>query len=313
MDTGIVFPGISATSFSDVAKFMLINPFARKLVAIADETLGYSLIDRFREAKGDFSEYARVAFLVNCLALAQWAEESMDARPDICTGPSFGGTPAAVYSGALSFRSAVWMTARWGHHLDAYFAGQHSDVVTQSFARTPEAVLSQIRSELDAQGEWNDMACYVDHDFSMLSLRESKVDWLRSRLRSLGGMPLYTMRPPMHSQAFSVLRDEIESEIFSKLEFNDPVIPVVCDHDGSLLTTAAEIRTMLLDGIVRPVRWQQVSDTLRTAGVKKLYVSGPDSLWGRVSCITQNFEVVALKPETALRPRRRVVSVAASS
>ncbi len=308
--TAIAFPGISPCRFEDVGRFLLVNPMARRLTATADETLGYSLVDRFREAEGEFTEYERVAFLVICLALASWAEESVDMRPDICVGPSFGGTPAAVYSGALSFPDAVWLTARWSHYLAEYFATEHADVVTQSFARTPADQLAEILVELDEQGEWYEIACHVDEDFSMLSLRESRLDWLHRSLRARGGLPLYTMRPPMHSAAFAPLRATIERELVSGLRFDDPDIPVVSDHDGAVLTTAGEIRTLLLDGIVRPVRWPRAIETLRHHGVGTLYVSGPDALWGRVKCTRQSFDVTTLTPRMALTPRRRVTTVA---
>lgn len=72
-----------------------------------------------------------------------------------------------------------------------------------------------------------------------------------------------------------------------------------------MLTTGDEVRTMLLDGFVRPVRWPAVVDALRRHGVGKLYVAGPDSLFGRVPVTTGNFDVVAVDPRTALQPVRR--------
>jgi [acyl-carrier-protein] S-malonyltransferase len=305
----MIFPGISPSGFKDVAKFMLINPVARRLVAEADETLGYSLIDRYRESEaaggGEYTEYARIAFLVNCLALAVWATEVHDLRPEFCAGPSFGGTPAAVHSGALDFADAVRLTAEWGRCVEEYFAHEYSDVVTLSFARTPGERLRQVLAELDERAEWYDMACYVDDDFHMLSVREAGLERLQTRLRAVGGMPLYVMRPPMHSGAFAPLRQRIEAEVFGRISFRDPAVPVVSDHDGTLLRTAAEIRTLVLDAVVRPVRWPLVMSTLAELGVGRLCVSGKDALWGRVACVTQNFEVLSVSPATALRPRRR--------
>ncbi|MEU9191195.1 ACP S-malonyltransferase [Streptomyces sp. NPDC048484] len=288
-----------------MAKFLLLNPFARRLVAIADETLGYSLIDRYRTAEADYSEFERIAFLVTCLALAQWSEDAWGTRAEVCAGPSFGGTPAAVYSGALGLPDALRMTAEWGRRIEEYFSREHRDVVTQSCARLPEDLLAEVLAELAQQGEWYDVACYVDRDFHMVSLREGKLDWLQKRLRSAGGLPLYTMRPPMHSDAFRPLRDRVEREVFDGVRFDDPTIPVVSDHDGTVLTSGDEVRTMLLDGMVRPVRWLAVVETLKRNGVGKLHISGPDNLWGRVRCMTQNFDIVPIKPRTALQPRHR--------
>jgi len=75
----VVFPGMGPSRFADVGKFMVINPYARRLVAKADERLGYSLVDAFRDTEGDYSRHAQVSFLVNCVALAQWAEGERSA------------------------------------------------------------------------------------------------------------------------------------------------------------------------------------------------------------------------------------------
>lgn len=302
--TAVVFPGMGPAPFADVAKFMLVDRNARKLFAEADEVLGYRVVDRYQEAGGLYSEYAQIAFLVNCLALLEWARKVLEVEPEYCAGPSFGGKAAAVYSGAISFADAVWMTAELSRCEDAWFAEHFSDVVTQSFVRVPPERLAELRAELDALGEWHELSCQVDEDFAMLSLRESRLDWFQDQVRAQGGMPLYTMRPPMHCAAFGGLRDLVEAEVIGRLAFADPRLPVVADQDGSVRTTADGIRTMLLDGYVRPVRWPDVVGTLTGLGVGRLVVAGPDGMFGRAGCTTRNFEVVPVDPRRATRPRR---------
>lgn len=312
METAIVFPGMGPTRFQDVAKFLLINPLARGLLADADEALGYSLLDRYRDADGDgdYSEYAQVAFLVTCLAMARWAEEKLDARPGVCAGPSFGGKAAAVYSGSLTFAEAVRMTAQLARHEAEYFSRQHGDVVTHSFTRLPAERLGEVLRELDERGDWYEVSCYVDDDFHMVSMRDGTLDWFQRRLRALGGFPLYTMRPPMHCAAFGELRDRVEREVFDQLRFTAPAIPVIADQDGAVLDTAEGVRTILLDGFVRPVRWPEVVATLKRLGVTTLYVAGQDSIFGRVGCTQRSFDVVAANPKLALRPRSRPMPAA---
>ncbi|GAT71264.1 ACP S-malonyltransferase [Planomonospora sp. ID91781] len=303
LDPAIMFPGMGPSDFAGLAKFMLINPVARGLMAGADDVLGYSLFDRYRDSVGDYTEHAQVAFMVNCLALARWAEQELGIRPEVCVGPSFGGKVAAVYSGALTFEEGVLMVLRCARALEEHTARDHRDLVTQSFARTPQERLDGILRELDERGEWYDLSCHVDDDFHMLTLERGRLDWLTGRLRAAGGMPLYTMHPPMHTRALAPLRDEVEREVFGGLRFADPRIPVVADQDGRLLDTGEGVREMLLDGFVEPVRWPRAVAGLRRLNVRRLYVSGPDALFGRVRCTTSSFEVVPVTPRVALRPR----------
>lgn len=303
--TAVVFPGMAPARFADVGRFMVVNPFARELLAAADARLGYSLLDRFRAGDGDYSEHAQIAFMVNCLALAHWAEEELAVTPDVCVGLSFGEKPAAVHIGALPFEDGVWVTAALARCTAEFFATEYTDVVTQSFARTPAEQLGEVLAELAARGEWYDISCHVDHDFHMVSLRERNLEWLQAKVRALGGFPLYTMRPPMHSGAFGALRRKAEDEVLGDLAFADPVLPLLSDHDGTVVRTGAGVREVLLDGFTKPLRWPAVVASLAGLGVGTVCVSGPDSLFGRVACTKDNFEVLAATPRLALMPRRR--------
>ncbi|MGW7362786.1 ACP S-malonyltransferase [Streptomyces sp. NPDC054841] len=293
------------TRFTDVGKFLLLDPAARKLLARADKRLGYSLMDRWYGAEGDYSEFAQVAFFVSCLAMAEWAERELDVRPGVCAGPSFGEKPAAVYAGSLSFEDGVWMTAALARCIDAYFANEHGDVVTQSFARTPHARLEEVLHELADRGEWYDIACRLDDDFHMVSVKEKNLGRLEERVRGIGGLPLYAMRPPMHSKLFEDLRCRAEEEVLAELAFRPPALPLVTGQAGKLVRSAEDVRAMLAESFVHPVDWPAVLATLRQLGTQTLCVSGPDSLFGRLNCTTSGFQVIAADPASTFRHRQR--------
>ncbi|MFI5973401.1 ACP S-malonyltransferase [Streptomyces sp. NPDC051452] len=303
-DTALVFPGMGPVPFAEVGRFMVANPYARELVAVADEALGHSLVDAFRLSPGDYSEAAQVAFLVNCLACAHWARDHLGVEPDIVAGPSFGEKAALAYTGALELPDAIRLTAEIARLLEDYFAEEHRDIVTLSFVRAPRDGLGAILADLDAAGEWHEISCHIDDGFYMVSLPEHRVEWTQERLRAIGSLPLYTMRPPMHASAFRSLRERAEREVVSRYSFADPALPVVADQDGRLLHTGEELRTMLLDGFDHPMNWPSVTTALVDAGVRRLCVAGPDSLFGRVPRTVRHFDVVAAQPRLAMTPRR---------
>ncbi|PYC66966.1 ACP S-malonyltransferase [Micromonospora arborensis] len=293
------------TPFAEAGRFMLTNPHARALTRLADDVLGYPVFERYREG-GDYTEAAQVAFLINCLALARTAEEELGGPPLVCTGPSFGEKPLIAYAGVLPDADAIRVTALIARELESFVAVEHTDVVTLSFTRTPGPLLREVLAELDERGEWYEVSCYVDHDFHMLSLREPMTGWLSDRLRRDGGLPLYTMRPPMHSTLLGGLRERVAASVLAGLRFADPAVPVIADQDGAVLTTGDAVRTMLLDGFTRAMRWPDVVAALRAQGVERVYVCGPDKLFGRVRATTDAFEVVTANPRwAAARPRRQ--------
>jgi [acyl-carrier-protein] S-malonyltransferase len=306
VSTAVVFPGMGPSGYSDLGKFLVTEPRARRLRRAADAALGYPLMERYRDSSADYSEFSQVAFLICCLALTEWARDTLEIEPALCTGPSFGEKPAAAYSGALTFAETVLLTARLARCEEEYFRSEHRDVVTQSVARTPEETLREILTGMSERGEWHDISCHIDQDFFMVSMREPAVERFTREVRAAGGLPLYAMRPPMHSSAFAALRRKAEEEVVGAFTFADPRMPIVADQDGAVVRTGDGVRAMLLDGFVRPVRWACTVEAMKGLGVTEVYVAGPDSLFGRVRCTTRAFTVVPVNPRTALRPRKTV-------
>ncbi|MEV4099250.1 ACP S-malonyltransferase [Nonomuraea sp. NPDC049649] len=298
-----VFPGMGPAGTGEAVAFMRGDPVAGELAGRASDTLGYDVAERFAEGDHDYSESAQVVFLVNCLALASWAERELGLTPDLCVGPSFGGKPAAAYAQALGFEQAVRMTAGIARLTEAYFAEAHPGVVTHSFVRVPGPAQAEIMADLDRRGVWHELSCRVDHDFVMLSLPGTELEWLDGQIRKAGGLSLYTMRPPMHAAAFAPLRRRVEREVLPELEFADPKLPVLDDADGTALTTGEQVRGLLLDAFVRPPSWPKAVEAMRRRGVGRICVTGQDSLFGRVPITRRNFAVVAVNPRLALKGR----------
>ncbi|WP_242614500.1 ACP S-malonyltransferase [Actinomadura roseirufa] len=298
--TAMAFPGMGPLEFAEVGKFLMIDPTAGELLEEAGRVLGRPPLEELRAGTADYGAAAQVCFLVSCVALARWAETELGLEPGVCTGASFGERAAAVYAGALPFADAVALTDRLAGCVAEYFAEHHRDVVTQSFARAPREELDEILAEFADRGGWYDVSCHVDDDIFLVTLREADLDWFQRRLRAIGAYPIYVMRPPLHSGVLGGLRDLAEERILGDQPLADPALPFVSDQDGALVRTAGDVRRLLLDGFVRPVRWPATMDALRGLGVTTLCVAGPDRLFGRVTCARAAFEVVAAGPRTAL-------------
>ena len=300
----LVFPGMGPSGYAELARFMMVSPRARRLRKAADSVLDYSLMDEYRRVGEGYSESSQVAFLISCFALAEWAKEELGIEPDLCTGASFGEKVAIAYAGCLPFSETVRLTVQLARCEEAYFHLEYRDVVTQSVARTPEQNLAEILADMAGRGDWYDISCVIDEDFFMVSMREQSLERFNGAVRATGGIPLHVMRPPMHSPAFSALRQRVADNVLPDFQFADPRLPIVADQDGALVGTAEGVRSLLLDSIVRPVNWPDTLRSMRERGVTKIYVAGPDALFGRVRCVTGNFDVVTVNQRMALRPKR---------
>ncbi|MFF9898013.1 ACP S-malonyltransferase [Streptomyces longispororuber] len=303
--SAVVFPGMGPSRFTDVGKFMMIDPFVRKRLAAADEALGRSVLDGFRAQGEDFGEFAQVAFFINSVALADRAVENGGLRADLCVGFSFGQKAATAFSGALPFPEAVRLTYELALCEQRFFQEQYQDLVTLTITRVPEPALTEVLAELTERGEFHEVSGLLDEGMHMITLREPVLESFQRRISAVGGYSLYSMKPPAHCRVLTGLRARAEEEVLGAVDLADPELPVVADHDGSLVTTADGLRTLLLDTFDHPVRWHPVVDTLRAHGVTTAHVTGPDRLLHRLDVTTRHFDVVALGPEQALRPAGR--------
>ncbi|MGC9437814.1 ACP S-malonyltransferase [Streptomyces sp. WG5] len=304
--TAIVFPGMGPSSFSEIGKFLLLDPYARQRLAEADEALGFSLFDRFRAAEGDYSAYSQIAFLIASMAMADRAVDALGHSPDVCAGPSFGQKAAAAFVGSLSFADVVRLTAECARCEEEYFAGAYQDVVTHCFVRVPQEPFDAILAELDDRGAWYDVSGRLDTGFHMLSVQEKELDGLKARISAAGGYSMYSMRPPVHAASFSELRRKAEAEVFGAYELADPALPVVNDVDGTVVRDAAGLRAMMLDTFDRPIHWPNVVAGLKGLGVGAVCVTGPDTLFHRLDLTKDSFEVVTVGlPKKRARERER--------
>ncbi|MBD0741763.1 ACP S-malonyltransferase [Streptomyces sp. CBMA152] len=293
------------SAFAEVGKFLLMDPYARQRLAEADEALGYSVFDRFRTAEEDYSVHSQVAFLVNSMAMADRALDTLGISPTVCTGPSFGQKAAAAFVGSLPFADVVRLTVELARCEEEYFSGAYEDVVTHSFVRTPQERLDEILAGLDDRGAWYDISGRLDAGFHMVSVQEKELDGLKAAISAAGGYSMYSMRPPVHAAAFSALRRKAEEEVFGAYELADPAMPVVADQDGTVVRDATGMRTMMLDTFDRPIHWPSVVKSLTELGVGTVCVTGPDNLFRRLDLTKDTFEVVAvgLPKKRAREPR----------
>ncbi|MBP2708506.1 ACP S-malonyltransferase [Microbispora sp. RL4-1S] len=302
MTAAIVFPALSPVRRNDLGTFLMIHPIARRLLAEADDALGYHLADALADAPedDDYAEPVQVAVLVACLALAEWAEERLGAAPEFCVGPSFGERAALAYTGALPFADTVRLVDEIARVERRYFAAEHRDVVTHSFVRVPDERLGPLLAGL----EWHDISGRLDADFHMVSLREAELAGFKAAISEAGGYSLYTMRPPAHASAFTGIRARME-EVYARHTLSAPRMPVVSYQDGAVLTGPGELRACLLDGFVRPIRWIDTVRSLRELGVDRLWVTGPDAMFSRLRTTAANFDVELCDLRRVMvRPRR---------
>ncbi|WP_037321278.1 ACP S-malonyltransferase [Amycolatopsis orientalis] len=302
-ETAYFFPGLDGFKLAEIGKFLVLSPFARERLAVADEVLGYSVIRTLRDSDDYASPAARAATLVNALSLADWAKENL-GEPGFCVGMSFGELIAAAYAECLPFADAVRIAAGVGECELDYFRTAHQDLVTQVVTRVAAERMDELLADLSDRGVWYDLSGHVDDGHYLITMAEKHLEEFTAGVGRAGGYSLYAMRPAAHCSAFGPLRDRIEAEVLRGTVFADPAVPVVSDVDGSVLRTGRAVRELVLSGFLRPLEWRSTAVALAGLGVRRLCVVGLDRMWFRLAVTKKNFIVEQVNQATVLRHRR---------
>ncbi|WP_020494541.1 ACP S-malonyltransferase [Sciscionella marina] len=296
----LLFPGMGPARAGELGRFLVIDRRARRLLGVAEQSLGYSLLDPLAREGEEYTEHTQLAFVLACLAVAERAEQEHGLDPAAVGGASFGQRAALVRSGALPLAELVRLVARVARQEHDYFTRAHQDLVSQFIVRVPDPVLADI---LDGFGEY-ELSGRFDQDVHLVTLRERELEEFVRRVRAAGGYALTTMRPAAHARALGPLREEV-AEIFADFVFADPALPIVSDQDGEPIHTGAEAAGLLLESTVTAVRLPELVERFSRLGVARVLVAGPDHLLHRLPTLTGRFELLRADLRAALSPAPR--------
>lgn len=279
----IYFPGLVPTTFPAVETFLRENVFARRRLEIADEVLGYSLVEAYERAEVYDWEVYEAGFLALTLALADWAHHHVGLYPVTYGGQSFGAVIGAVFGGVLDYRDAVVLVRESTRVEVEYFDALDEPLGCFFFYRLDAAAVDRIVQRSRDAGHAVEASIYLDNSVHAVSGTVSGLDHVRSLVQEAGGFPFYLMNRAEHCSMVGGLRERLEHEVYSKLEWRPGRYPMLSDVSGRMLTDPVEIMHDLLDGWTTPVRWTTVVDGIRASGAERAVVVGPRNMFGRLT------------------------------
>ncbi|MEK2476782.1 ACP S-malonyltransferase [Streptomyces noursei] len=298
MSMVMFFPGLVPSRYDAIRDFITASTHGKRRFAQADEVLGYSLAEAYREASIYDWEVYESGFMALTLALADWAEERWGARPALCGGQSFGSFMAAVRSGALTYQEALLLVRRSVVVETDYFTSLETPLGCHFFYRLSHETVGALVEEFRSRGQWVELSVIMDEGVHAVSAELHTLEHFEQRVREEGGFPFYTMNRAEHCSAVAGLRQRLHDEVYGTIGWNTARIPFVSDVDGRLLTDSEEIKQDLLDGWTTPVHWETVVRGLRAAGTTEVWIPGPRTMFARIT--DKTFPTRVITPKMAL-------------
>jgi len=278
--TAFLFPGQGSQSVGMGKELAALYPVAREIFDEADAALGYKLSQLCFEGPEEqlkLTEITQPAILTVSIAAFR-VLQSKGITPFYVAGHSLGEYSAHVAAGTLSFADAVRTVRNRGKYMqEAVPVGVGAMAAVLAL---PIEKLQQVCEEA-AQGEICCAANLNSPDQTVISGSKAAVE-RAAELAKKAGAKRAIMLPvsaPFHCGLMQPAQDRLADDL-AALPFYRPEVPVMCNVDASLVTTAEQARQALIRQVTGAVRWDKSMRALIDLGINTFVEVGP----GKVLC-----------------------------
>jgi [acyl-carrier-protein] S-malonyltransferase len=275
-----LFPGQGSQSVGMGRELAALYPVARETFEEADAALGYKLSQVCWEGPEEqlkLTEITQPAILT--VSVAAWRVlRSSGIMPAYVAGHSLGEYSAHVAAGTLSFADAVRTVRNRGKYMQEAVpvgVGAMAAVLALSVDK-----LQQVCEEAE-QGEICRAANLNSPDQIVISGSKAAVERAAELAKQRGAKRaiMLPVSAPFHCPLMQPAQDCLAADL-AALTIHSPEVPVMCNVDASLVTTAEQARDALVRQVTGTVQWVSSMRALAALGVRDFVEVGP----GKVLC-----------------------------
>jgi [acyl-carrier-protein] S-malonyltransferase len=284
MSTAILFPGQGAQAVGMGKDVHDALPAARDLFRQASDILGLDLAKLCFEGPQDQltrTDVSQPAILVTSLALLEGVKARRPewlAEATATAGLSLGEYTALVFAGVLTFAEAVWLIQQRGKAMqDACAAspGGMASVLGLETAKVAEAC---------AHAQQQGLGVVIPANLNspgqvVISGAKPAVEAAAAKAKELGArraLPLAVagaFHSPLMAPAQAALKTALQDVLITPAR-----IPVWSNVTAAPMREPAEIRRLLGEQVVSPVRWEEAMRAMAAAGVRRVVEVGPGTV-----------------------------------
>jgi [acyl-carrier-protein] S-malonyltransferase len=297
MNTAFLFPGQGAQTVGMGAALAGSLPAARLLFDRAADILGYDLVELCTngpEEKLNSTVHSQPALYVCSLAaLEQLKQDNPDAvgHCSVAAGLSLGEYTALTFAGAIDFDSGLRVVAERGRAMQDASDARESGMVSLLGLELDkiEELCNQAR-EHDVLQVAN-LLCPGNIVVSGSKAACQRVAALAEAAGAMKVIPL-AVAGAFHTLLMEPAVERLAAAL-AHVEIRPPRVPVLSNVDAQAHDEPAEIRALLIEQVVNPVRWEDsMRHLLADYGVEKCYEIGPGRvLAGLLKRIERKFPI----------------------
>jgi [acyl-carrier-protein] S-malonyltransferase len=275
-----IFPGQGSQYVGMGRELAALFPVAKETFDEADAALGYKVSEvcfNGPEERLKLTEITQPAILTVSVA-AYRILQSQNITPAYVAGHSLGEYSAHVAAGTFSFPDAVRTVRNRGKYMQeavpvgvgamAAILGMNLDHIRQICEEASEGAVCQ-------------PANMNSPDQTVISGSKAAVERAADLAKQRGAKRaiMLPVSAPFHCSLMQPAQDRLEHDLKS-IQFHDPEVPVMCNVDATLVTTAHQSLDALIRQVTGAVLWDRCMRQLRDIGVQHFVEVGP----GKVLC-----------------------------
>lgn len=284
LNFSFVFPGQGSQSLGMLKSVNDAYPIVKQAFDEASSILGFdawALAQEGPEQALNQTENTQPLLLAADVALWRlYKSHSPSSQPNYLAGHSLGEYAALVAAGAMRFEDAVYLVRERGK-LMQWAAPKGSDAGSMAAILSLEnALIEAICTEVTQSSEDKNYlvspANYNSIGQTVIAGHPDAVARAAELMKEKGAKRAIVLpvSVPSHCALMQPAADKF-AELLEKIDIQSPNIPVLHNRDVQSHTQASEIRRILCEQLVYPVRWVETIQTLSEQGITEIVECGP--------------------------------------
>jgi len=277
-------------------------PVAQETFDEADAALDYQLSQVCFEGPEDklkLTEITQPAILT--VSVAVWRVlQSKGIAASYVAGHSLGEYSAHVAAGTLGFADAVRTVRNRGKYMQEAVpvgVGAMAAVLALDVDKVQQVCEEAARGEVCCAANMN------SPDQTVISGNKAAVERAAELARHRGAKRaiMLPVSAPFHCPLMQPAQDRLAADL-AALTFHTPEVPVMCNVDANLVTTAEQARDALVRQVTGAVQWHKSMRALTALGARDFVEVGPGKvLCGLIKQIDRSLSCFNVEDETSLQ------------